>query len=51
MKGTNKNISILGAKESGIGTAILAKKENWTVFVSDLGKIEPKFKKRGIRKK
>ena len=44
MTGTTKNISILGAKESGIGTAILAEKENWTVFVSDLGKIEPKFK-------
>ncbi|MCH2229864.1 MAG: UDP-N-acetylmuramoyl-L-alanine--D-glutamate ligase [Crocinitomicaceae bacterium] len=44
MKGTNKNISILGAGESGIGTAILAKKHGWNVFVSDFGAINEKFK-------
>lgn len=35
---------ILGAGESGVGTAILAKKEGWNVFVSDFGKIKDKFK-------
>ncbi|MGB0915683.1 MAG: UDP-N-acetylmuramoyl-L-alanine--D-glutamate ligase [Crocinitomicaceae bacterium] len=44
MEGTNKNISILGAGESGIGTAILAKKQGWNVFVSDFGTINEKFK-------
>lgn len=44
LNGTNKHISILGAGESGIGTAILAKKQGWNVFVSDFGKINIKFK-------
>ncbi|MDG1147860.1 MAG: UDP-N-acetylmuramoyl-L-alanine--D-glutamate ligase [Crocinitomicaceae bacterium] len=44
MKGTQKHISILGAGESGVGTAILAKKQGWDVFVSDFGKIDVKFK-------
>lgn len=34
----------MGAGESGIGTAILAKKQGWNVFVSDFGKINIKFK-------
>lgn len=34
----------MGAGESGIGTAILAKKQGWNVFVSDFGKINSKFK-------
>ena len=38
------NISILGAGESGIGAAILAKQKGFTVFVSDLGEIKPKYK-------
>lgn len=38
------NIAILGAGESGIGAAILAKKEGWNVFVSDKGTIPSKFK-------
>ena len=38
------HIVILGAGESGIGTAILAKKYGWTVFVSDFGAISEKFK-------
>lgn len=38
------NIAILGAGESGIGAAILAKKEGWNVFVSDKGTIPFKFK-------
>lgn len=35
----------MGAGESGVGAAILAKKEGWTVFVSDFGKIGDDFKK------
>ena len=37
-------IVILGAGESGIGTAILGKKEGFEVFVSDYGKIKKKYK-------
>lgn len=44
---------ILGAGESGVGTAILAKKQGYEVFVSDMGTIKPKYKKKldenGIR--
>ena len=39
-----KHISILGAGESGVGAAILAKKQGWNVFVSDFGKIKQEFK-------
>ena len=39
-----KRIAILGAAESGIGTAILAQKEGWDVFVSDMGTIKDKYK-------
>jgi UDP-N-acetylmuramoylalanine--D-glutamate ligase len=42
--GTNKHIAILGAGESGVGAAILAKKMGWNVFVSDFGKIKEDFK-------
>lgn len=38
------HIVILGAGESGVGTAILAKKMGWTVFVTDFGQINEKFK-------
>lgn len=34
---------ILGAGESGVGAAILAKKQGYRVFVSDLGKIKSQF--------
>tara|TARA_B100000809_G_C15140604_1_gene533069 strand:+ start:12898 stop:14241 length:1344 start_codon:yes stop_codon:yes gene_type:complete len=34
---------ILGAGESGVGTAILGKKEGFEVFVSDYGKIKKKY--------
>ena len=44
MVGTNKHIAILGAGESGVGAAILAKKMGWNVFVSDFGKIKEDFK-------
>lgn len=45
MEGTNKHIVILGAGESGVGAAILAKKMGWNVFVSDFGTIKEEFKK------
>jgi UDP-N-acetylmuramoylalanine--D-glutamate ligase len=34
----------LGAGESGVGSAILAQKQGYAVFVSDLGKIKDKYK-------
>lgn len=44
---------ILGAGESGVGTAILGKQQGYEVFVSDMGTIKPKYKKKlddnGIR--
>ncbi|QQS49975.1 MAG: UDP-N-acetylmuramoyl-L-alanine--D-glutamate ligase [Bacteroidota bacterium] len=39
-----KRIVILGAGESGTGSAVLAKKQGFDVFVSDLGKIKPHYK-------
>jgi UDP-N-acetylmuramoylalanine--D-glutamate ligase len=39
----SKKIVILGAGESGTGSAILAKKHGFDVFVSDSGKIKPKY--------
>lgn len=41
MKG---KLVILGAGESGVGTAILGKKQKFEVFVSDFGKIKDKYK-------
>ena len=38
-------IVILGAGESGAGAAVLAKKEGFDVFVSDMSKIADKYKK------
>jgi len=41
----NKNtLLVLGAGESGIGAALLGKKQGWNVFVSDKGKIRPSHK-------
>jgi UDP-N-acetylmuramoylalanine--D-glutamate ligase len=40
-----KRIVILGAGESGAGAAVLAKKEGFDVFVSDMSKIAPRYKK------
>ena len=37
-----KRIVILGAGESGAGAAVLAKKEGFDVFVSDMSKITPR---------
>ncbi len=39
-----KKIIILGAAESGIGAALLAKQQGYDVFVSDGGTIKEKFK-------
>ena len=38
-------IAILGGGESGVGAALLAKKEGLVPFVSDFGKIKDKYKK------
>ena len=38
-----KRIVILGAGESGAGAAVLAKKEGFDVFVSDMSKIAPRY--------
>ena len=35
---------MLGAAESGVGAALLGKKEGWDVFVSDGGKIKEVYK-------
>lgn len=40
----SKRLVILGAGESGVGAAILGKKEGYEVFVSDRGPIELKYK-------
>lgn len=39
----SKKIIILGAGESGVGSAILAKKQGYDVFVSDIKKIQEKY--------
>src|ERR1035437_1454519 len=39
----NKKIVILGAGESGAGSAVLAQKQGFDVFVSDKGKIKENF--------
>lgn len=38
------DLVVLGAGESGVGAAILGKKEGFTVFVSDAGTIKQKYK-------
>jgi UDP-N-acetylmuramoylalanine--D-glutamate ligase len=43
MEGTNKNMVILGAGESGVGAAILAVQKGWSVFVSDMSNIKAEF--------
>lgn len=40
----SKKIVILGAGESGVGTALLAKQKGYDVFVSDASAIKPIFK-------
>ena len=41
----SKKAVILGAAESGVGAAILARKQDFDVFVSDLGTIKEKYRK------
>tara|TARA_R100000935_G_scaffold44696_2_gene67598 strand:+ start:16438 stop:17772 length:1335 start_codon:yes stop_codon:yes gene_type:complete len=40
----SKRLVILGGGESGVGTAILGKREGFEVFVSDFGTIKEKYK-------
>lgn len=40
-----KKLIVLGAGESGVGTAILGKEKGYDVFVSDAGIIQPQYKK------
>ena len=40
-----KRIVVLGAAESGAGAAVLAQKEGFDVFVSDMGTIKDRYKK------
>ncbi len=40
----NQEIVVLGAGESGVGAAILAKKQGQDVFVSDSGAIAPRYR-------
>ncbi|MGE4290235.1 MAG: Mur ligase family protein, partial [Salinivirgaceae bacterium] len=40
----NKKIGVLGAGESGVGAALLAKTKGFEVFVSDFGSIADKYK-------
>jgi len=40
----SKKIAILGAGESGVGSAILAKKAGYAAFVSDNGSIKPEYR-------
>ncbi|MFG4002689.1 UDP-N-acetylmuramoyl-L-alanine--D-glutamate ligase [Flavobacterium aquidurense] len=39
-----KRLVVLGGGESGVGTAILGKKQGYDVFVSDFGKIKESYK-------
>jgi len=39
-----KRLVVLGGGESGVGTAILAKKKGYDVFISDFGKIKNNYK-------
>ena len=41
-----RKIGVLGGGISGYGSAILAKKKGFDVFLSDMGKIAPKFRER-----
>ena len=44
MRPEDKRIAILGAGESGVGAALLAKSKGYNPFVSDNGKIKPENK-------
>ncbi len=45
IKGEGKRLAILGAGESGVGAAYLAKQQGYDVFVSDFGSIGAAYKK------
>ena len=45
MNNQTKKIAILGAGESGVGSAILAKKQGFEILLSDKGVIKEKYKK------
>ncbi|MEO5571031.1 MAG: UDP-N-acetylmuramoyl-L-alanine--D-glutamate ligase [Bacteroidia bacterium] len=47
----NSKIVILGGAESGVGAAVLAQKQGYNVFVSDLGRISDEYKNILIEKK
>ncbi|MGL4909006.1 MAG: UDP-N-acetylmuramoyl-L-alanine--D-glutamate ligase [Bacteroidales bacterium] len=38
-----KRLVILGGGESGVGTAVLAQKQDYDVFLSDMGKLQPHY--------
>ena len=38
-----KRIVILGGGESGVGAAVLAQQKEMDVFLTDMGKIAPKY--------
>ncbi|MFV0507483.1 MAG: UDP-N-acetylmuramoyl-L-alanine--D-glutamate ligase [Bacteroidales bacterium] len=42
----SRNVVILGGGESGIGAAELAQKQNFSVFLSDMGVMKPSFEQR-----
>ena len=42
----SKRIVVLGAGESGTGAAVLAQKQGFEVFVSDMSLIQEKYKKK-----
>lgn len=44
MKEQKQKLIVLGAAESGIGAALLAKQQGWDVFVSDGGLIKKQYK-------
>jgi UDP-N-acetylmuramoylalanine--D-glutamate ligase len=44
LKRAGERLCILGAGESGVGAAYLAKQQGYDVFVSDFGTIAPKYK-------
>ena len=44
MKLEGRHITILGAGESGVGAAMLAKKKGWEVFISDFGAVKEEYK-------
>ncbi|MBV7441530.1 UDP-N-acetylmuramoyl-L-alanine--D-glutamate ligase [Weeksellaceae bacterium TAE3-ERU29] len=41
-----KKLTILGGGESGVGAALLGKEKGYEVFLSDLGKLKPKYQER-----